>query len=191
MEKKTYRGAVQFKESPQGAFEAEFAALNVIDHDGDVTLPGAFTNGEAVRVSHWGHGWSELPVGRGVIQEDNGIAKVDGQFFLDTQTGKEHYLTVKNLGDLQEWSYGYDVIEASDGEFDGQKVRFLKKLKVHEVSPVMLGAGIGTRTTTIKAAKETHDSAAEAEGEAGVPGKPSGEAGRVAVDMTLQMIEYK
>ena len=45
-------------------------------------------------------------------------------------------------------------------------MRFLKKLKVYEVSPVMLGAGIGTQTTAIKSEKqynwqEIHDMAVQ------------------------------
>jgi hypothetical protein len=51
---------------------------------------------------------------------------------------------------LQEWSYSFDILDASFGEFEGKQVRFLRKLKVHEVSPVMLGAGIGTHTRAIK-----------------------------------------
>jgi phage head maturation protease len=75
---------------------------------------------------------------------------VDGRFFLDTEGGKETYRTVKNLGELQEWSYGFDILKESYGEFDDRSVRFLEALDVHEVSPVMLGAGIGTHTTAIK-----------------------------------------
>ncbi len=154
MNRKTFRASIELKADGQpGEFKATFATLNVIDLDGDVTLPGAFTDGERVRISHWQHDWNQLPVGKGTIREEADKAVVDGQFFLDTQSGKEHYLTVKALGDLQEWSYGFDILDYSFGEHEGQKVRFLRKLKVHEVSPVMLGAGIDTGTTDIKASK--------------------------------------
>ena len=33
---------------------------------------------------------------------------------------------------------------------DGRSVQFLERLKVHEVSPVILGAGIATRTLATK-----------------------------------------
>lgn len=152
MNTKFVRGPVTFKESGDaGGFRAVFSTLNVIDKDGDVTLPGAFKDGEAVRISFWGHRWQDLPVGKGVIGSDQQEAWVDGQFFLDTEAGRETYQTVKNLGELQEWSYGYDVLDESYGDFDNQKVRFLRGLKVIEVSPVMLGAGVNTRTQAIKA----------------------------------------
>jgi HK97 family phage prohead protease len=151
MNTKTFRGRMQLKADGQpGEFAAVFATLNVKDHDGDVTLPGAFTDGEQVRISAWGHAWDDLPVGRGEIHEVEEQAVVSGGFFLDTQAGKEHYQTVKALGDLQQWSYGFEVLDAEEGDWEGEKVRFLKKLKVFEVSPVMLGAGVGTRTTDIK-----------------------------------------
>jgi len=167
MERKVFKGTLELKaDGEPGQFKAVFATLNVVDLDGDVTLPGAFTDGQPVRISSWAHGWDKLPVGRGEIHEADGTALVDGRFFLNTQTGKEHYETVKALGDLQEWSYGFDIIEAEPGQFDGKDVRFLKKLKVYEVSPVMLGAGIGTQTTAIKSEKqynwqEIHDMAVQ------------------------------
>jgi HK97 family phage prohead protease len=151
---KTFSSPLELKADGQpGEFRAIFSRFNVIDHDGDVTIPGAFKDGEAIRISYWGHRWQDLPVGRGVIHQDDKVAWVDGQFFLDTLAGKETYQTVKNLGDLQEWSYGYDVNEAETGQFEDHDVQFLTSLTVHEVSPVMLGAGIGTETIDIKGAK--------------------------------------
>lgn len=155
MERKSFPCAIEWKkDGHEGEFSAIFSTLNVIDKDQDVTLPGAFGDGEAVRIGHWGHK-DELPAGRGVIHTDGLKAWVEGRFFTDTQTGREHYLTVKNLGELQEWSYGYDVLDSSPGQFDGQDVRFLKKLKVIEVSPVMRGAGVDTMTTDIKNAPDS------------------------------------
>lgn len=155
MVKKTYRAPIEFKEDgPEGSFRAVFSRLNVIDHDKDVTLPGAFTDGQKVRISYWGHRWQDLPVGRGEIHADEEKAWVDGQFFLDTEGGKETYLTVKHLSpDLQEWSYGFDVDKSRLGQFEDQDVQFLEALTVYEVSPVMLGAGIGTGTESIKGIK--------------------------------------
>jgi len=152
MKKKTWRGAVKLG-AQRGEFRAVFSTFNVIDHDGDVTLPGAFQDGQQVRIAYWGHRWEDLPVGRGEIHQNDKAAWVDGKFFLDTQMGKETYLTVKELDELQEWSYGFDVIDSEYGQFNGQNVQFLKKITVHEVSPVMLGAGVGTRTESIKSAR--------------------------------------
>jgi hypothetical protein len=145
---------VEIKDADKGEVAVVFATLNVIDHDGDVTPPGAFENGAKVRISAYGHtSWTgALPVGKGSIREVKNEAVMDGRFFMDTAAGADTFQVVKELGEdgLQEWSYGYDPVEYSFGEFEGQQVRFLNKLKVHEVSPVLLGAGVGTRLLTAK-----------------------------------------
>lgn len=153
MDRKFFRGRTDFKQNGQlGEFKAIFATLNVKDADGDVTLPGAFEENQPVRISAWGHKWDQLPVGRGTIHSDGKEAWVDGQFLLETETGKEHYNTVKGMGDLQEWSYGFKINDSIPGQFDGEPVRFLRKMHVVEVAPVMQGAGVDTRTADIKAA---------------------------------------
>lgn len=163
MESKSFRATIQLKADPSeaGQFVATFATLNVIDKDHDVTIPGAFQEGQAVRISAWGHNWGALPVGNGTIHADQEKAWVDGQFFLDTTAGKDTYLTVKNLGDLGEWSYGFEILKQSFGKFAGQDVRFLEGLNTFEVSPVMLGAGIDTGTDAIKGAKVGRRNAAK------------------------------
>jgi hypothetical protein len=153
MDRKAF-SRVEIKDEDKGEVTAVFATLNVIDSDGDVTPPGAFENGAKVRISAYGHtSWTgSLPVGKGSIREVKNEAILDGRFFLDTEAGADTFRVVKELGadGLQEFSYGYDPVEYSFGEFEGQQVRFLNKLKVHEVSPVLLGAGVGTRLLTAK-----------------------------------------
>lgn len=144
---------VEVKDADRGEVTAVFATLDVVDHDLDVTVPGAFTDGAAVRISAYGHAsWhGSLPVGKGTIREVGREAVLEGRFFLDTAAGVDTFRVVKELGELQEWSYGYDPVEWSYGDHhDGQRVRFLRRLKVHEVSPVLLGAGVGTRTIGAK-----------------------------------------
>jgi HK97 family phage prohead protease len=159
----TKRLAFKLEPGDQGTFQATFATFNVIDHDGDVTIPGAFTTGEAVRIAGWGHNWNMPPIGRGVIDQDESRAWVDGAFFLDTAAGLDTYLTVKHLGELQEWSYGFDIKKWSMGEFGEppDHVRFLEDMRVIEVSPVMLGAGIDTRTDAIKSLLASDDTLAD------------------------------
>lgn len=151
MEHKVFCSPIEVKaEGEPGEFSAIFSRFNVIDKDGDLTLPGAFKEGAEVRIAYWGHRWQDLPVGRGTINSDDQVARVQGRFFLDTQAGKETYLTVKNLGNLAEWSFGYDILDFGFERRDGKDVRILKALEVPEVSPVLLGAGIGTMTEMIK-----------------------------------------
>lgn len=145
---------VEVKDAEAGTVEAVFATFNVKDSDWDVTMPGAFENGAAALISAYGHkSWAGLlPVGKGTITATDTEAVFTGQFFMDTIGGQDTFKTVKATGELQEWSYGYDPVRYSYGEHAGERVRFLEQIKVHEVSPVMLGAGVGTRTLSAKGA---------------------------------------
>lgn len=142
---------LQVKDAEKGTVSAVFATLGVVDSHGDVTRPGAFRN-EDVLISAYGHGsWDgKAPVGKGSIKEVGSEAIFEGQFFMDTVAGAETFKTVKNTGGLQEWSYGFDILESAFGEVDGQPVQFLDSLKVYEVSPVLVGAGVDTRTLEVK-----------------------------------------
>ncbi|GGK32107.1 hypothetical protein GCM10010124_26070 [Pilimelia terevasa] len=155
---------VEVKDADRGEFAAIFSTFDVVDHDRDVTKVGAFTDGAPVRVSAYGHAiWGgALPVGKGVIRTTGREAIAEGAFFLDTAAGRDTFTVVKELGDLQEWSYGYDATKFSFGEVDGKQVRFLEELKVHEVSPVLLGAGVGTRTLSAKSGGSTFSDEAQA-----------------------------
>jgi hypothetical protein len=126
----------------------------VIDKDGDVTPAGAFEDGATVPISAYGHSsWEGVPpIGVGTIRSTAKEAILDGRFFMDQTAGRDTFIAVKELAErgLGEWSYGYDPVEFHFGEHDGTKVRFLDKLKVHEVSPVLVGAGVNTRTRSAK-----------------------------------------
>jgi hypothetical protein len=139
------------KLSDSGQVEVAFAQLGVIDRDGDLTEPGAFP-AKNVPMSAYGHtSWmGELPTGKGAIGEEDGWAIFKGAFFLDTDQGRNAYTTVKAMGDLQEWSYGYNPLDFAYETRDGDQIRILKTLDVFEVSPVLMGAGIGTHTRAIK-----------------------------------------
>jgi hypothetical protein len=131
---------------PQGKLTVAFSTLDAVDSDGDVTVHGAFTPTE-VPLSQWGHAsWQPgfLPIGRGTIREEGNRGVFRGQMFLGTQAGAETFEVLKALGPLSEFSYGYAVAEADRGMFEGRMVRFLRKLVVHEVSPVLKGAGVRT-----------------------------------------------
>lgn len=141
-----------------GTAQVAFAQLEVIDHDGDYTMPGAFTTGEQVKVCQTGHAHGELPAGVGEIVGEIEVegakwAVADVRFFMDTIAGSETYKTVKAIHDAghsQEWSYGYDTLAQAPGQVDGKQVNLLQKQHVYEISPVLRGAGIGTHTLGVK-----------------------------------------
>ncbi len=150
-------GPLELETHVPGTFIATIATFNTVDKDKDVTFPGAFPVGAHVVVSAYGHrSWKgALPVGKGVIGADDSTAWLDGRFFINTRAGADTYTTIKHLGPLQQWSYGYDLLEgitATDPRlraYPGAR-RGLVRLAVHEVSPVLAGAGIGTHTEYIK-----------------------------------------
>jgi hypothetical protein len=142
----------EFKLSETGDVTVAFSRFNVIDSDGDVTFPGAMPVGKAVPMSSYGHtSWDGAPpTGKGVISERLDLGIFAGGFFMETDQGRNAYHTTKAMADLQEWSYGYAVLDGPPGMFNGKRVRELRKLDVFEVSPVLRGAGVGTHTLAIK-----------------------------------------
>ncbi|MFD0901738.1 HK97 family phage prohead protease [Actinomadura sediminis] len=137
----------------EGRVTVQFATFNEVDYHGDITLPGAFTEGQEVLVSSYNHAsWKEAwPVGRGRIRTDSRAAYADLQFFLDTLAGSEAFKTVRATGNLQQWSYGFNIDKHRIvRDEDGDEVRILERVNVYEVSPVLQGAGRSTRTVAVK-----------------------------------------
>ena len=160
----------ELKEEAEGKVSAVFSVFNSLDSDGDVVLPGSiksgFKSGDVPMV--WAHKW-DMPIGKGRIKEDDGKATFDGEFFMDTDSGQEAYKIVKNMGDMQQWSFGYRVNDAERAPFksadseDEQDARYLKDLTVFEVSPVLVGANQDTYTMAIKSNKELLEDLVEEE----------------------------
>jgi hypothetical protein len=147
--------SVEVKADDSGQVEAVFATLGVVDHDGDVLTKGAFTDGAPVVISAYGHRShiGELPIGKGRIVMSDTEARLHGQFFLDTTHGLDAFRTVKALSDgdsLQEWSFSLRDIESHTEKVDGRDANVITKVSVKEVSPVLEGAGIATRTLAAK-----------------------------------------
>ena len=143
----------------EGKVEAVFSVFNEIDSDGDVVLPNSIKSGygDAGVAMVWAHDWKR-PIGRGEIVQDGDRAMFKGQFIMDTQEGRDAFATVKAMGDLQQWSFGYEVLDSENGTFqkDGSSTdaRYLKELKVWEVSPVLVGANQNTYTVGVKEKSE-------------------------------------
>ncbi len=132
----------------EGIVEAVFSTFGVIDRDGDMVKAGAIPEVE-IPIA-WGHDWRR-PVGRGAIATTRKNAKIEGRFFMDTEGGREAFNTVKAMGDLQQWSWGFEVKEWEFGEVDGKEgVRIIKDTEPFEVSPVLVGSNRDTRTVSVK-----------------------------------------
>jgi hypothetical protein len=127
---------------------ARIAVLSAVDSDGDTYAPGAFG-------TQWcsilpAHDRQAAPLGKARVYEEGDAALAELIFNLDNPDAKSWHSAIlfdlANGDSVQEYSYGYDVLDM-DYQVRGQdRVRLLKRLDVHEVSPVLVGAGVGTGT---------------------------------------------
>jgi HK97 family phage prohead protease len=141
---------VELKADAAGHIDAVFSTFGVVDSDGDILVREAFTDGQEAPLV-WSHDWSR-PVGKGVIRTDEKRAIFSGDFFMDTTDGADAYRTVKAMGSLQEFSWGFRILDAEPGDKDGMPVRYITKAELFEVSPVLVGANRETYTLAIKSA---------------------------------------
>lgn len=141
----------EFKaEDGEGSLSAVFSTFGMVDSDGDVLTPEAFTDGQSAPMV-WSHDWSR-PIGKGVVKVEPERAIFRGKLFLDTTDGLDAFRTIKAMGDLQEYSWGFRILDAEPGERDGMPVRYITKAELFEVSPVLIGANRETYTLAIKSA---------------------------------------
>lgn len=161
-------GTMEIKDADEGRVEAVIATLGVVDRDSDVITTDAIKSGAKVKMSGYGHDamWGGTPVGKGAIFVDGNKAVFKGQLFLSTARGKEIFSVLKEMGTDQEWSFGFRVMGSEVPDEDWTKKgarRILTKLDAFEVSPVMIGAGVGTRTLAVKEADDAAQQAAAVE----------------------------
>lgn len=159
--RKSFVGEVKILDELKGEVGAVISTFDVLDHDGDVASKASFPTGQPVIMSAYNHqSWKgALPLGYGTIDTTDNEAHFKGQFLMNTSHGSDAFYTVKALSEqgLQEWSYSLSGIQSHKGLKDGKPARFLDSFGVTEVSPVIKGASIGTRTTSIKGADDEFD----------------------------------
>lgn len=136
---------------------ARLATLSAVDSDGDTYAPGAFAwkeGGEQWVPILPAHNRGAMPIGKARVYEEGDLAYAELHLNLETAAGKEWQSHLKfDLGmgrPAQEWSYGFGVLDAAKEVRGEDPIRVLKRLDVHEVSPVVRGAGVGTATLTMK-----------------------------------------
>lgn len=136
---------------------ARLATLAEVDHDGDTYTPGAF--GWKDGQEQWcpmlpAHDRMAMPIGKARVYEEGGVAYAELHLNLETQAGMEWHKSLKfDLATgrpAQEWSYGFTTVDAVFEQRGQDRVRNLKRVDVHEVSPVVRGAGVGTATLMMK-----------------------------------------
>ncbi len=157
----------------EGEVEAVVATLHVVDKDGDLTLPGFFGTQPTKIVS--GHDWSQILLGKGTVTDEDGETAIfRGRLNLDDPAAAQLHTKLRFDMDhpppLIEWSYGFKILPggsrpAGDQDPDGARQILQPRpdgtpgAKVWEVSPVLVGAGEGTRTVAVKTAARRHTTA--------------------------------
>src|SRR5690606_7104209 len=153
MNRKVFRGELK-EVGDAGTFEAIIATLGVVDHDGDIVEPGALAGKVASIVP--AHQQHTIPLGRVRIEERGQSVVAIGKWNLEIQGAREWDAALKfdlaHPPAVQEWSWGYQVLDSEDAVINGEHVRKLKSVDLIEVSPVLRGASIGTRTLAAKSA---------------------------------------
>lgn len=151
---------LQIKDEAKGEVEAIVATIGVVDKDEDIIAVGAIKDGAKVKVSAYGHDaiFGSAPVGKGTLSVDGNKIVFKGRLFLTTSRGIETFQVLKEMGAEQQWSFGFRVMgqETPDDAQRGKGARrILTKLDAFEVSPVIIGAGVGTRTVAVKEEKSS------------------------------------
>lgn len=161
---KDFGARVKAAGDADGLAEGEFTALvsvfGNVDSVGDVVVPGAFADslaewaakGDPVPVI-WAHDWSDPYSHIGHVTKAEETADglvVTGQLDLDNPKAMQVYRLLKGRR-VTQFSFAYDIEDAAPAERDGVEVYELRKLKVHEVGPCLIGANQETQLLAAKA----------------------------------------
>lgn len=148
-----------------GQFTALVSVFGNKDSVGDVVLPGAFTetltewkaSGNPIPVI-WSHDWADPFSNIGAVldaeETDKGL-QVTGQLDLDNAKAAQVFRLLKS-GRVAQFSFAYDVEEGAWVETDENGIHEshyeLRKLKLYEVGPTLVGANQETELLAVKAA---------------------------------------
>lgn len=151
IEHKTIGSAKQATDA--GEFEAVIATFGEVDSDGDVLEKGAF-GGQVVSVLP-AHDSRSVPLGKASVVDRGDEAVAVGQFNLEIPAARDWSSALRfdlaHPPSKQEWSWGFVPTKFRFDTLDDQEVRVIEAVDLLEVSPVLRGASVGTRTIQAKA----------------------------------------
>lgn len=136
---------------------ARIATLSAVDHDGDTYLPGAFSWKDGGQ--QWcsilpAHDRRATPLGKARVYEEGDAALAELHFNLAIPEAKSWHsaimFDIAQGKSVQEYSYGFALLDFDYTVRGEDRIRQFKRVDVHEVSPVLKGAGIGTGTLGMK-----------------------------------------
>jgi hypothetical protein len=155
----------------EGKVRAVVATFDTVDNDGEVILEGAIADGMKVTGSAFNHDTvmghimqtgipDAAPVAKGVIRIEGKSAVAYLDYFMETQRGREAFLTVKAMGTDQPWSFAFrkEAVENPSKDWQAKGARLLLTRLgpfldgAMEVSPVKMPGGKNTGTLGAKEA---------------------------------------
>lgn len=143
-------------DDPEGTFTGYASVFGNVDSYGEVVVKGAFADAlkaQSTYPVYWSHQMSDpmMNIGKTVdIREDDHGLYVKGQLDLETPMGAQVYRLIKD-GRVNQMSFAFDVEDYAfaSSEEKGEYVE-LRKLKLHEVSVVQVGANQATELLDVK-----------------------------------------
>lgn len=156
LEHKNLKVRVELKEDngADGVIEAYVSVFGNTDSYGDVIVKGAFEDSLKKKLPKgvWAHDWQQPIATTLEAKEDAHGLYIKGQLVLGVQRADEARLLLK-AGAIDEFSIGFTVEDYE--EKDG--VRYIKKIKLYEWSPVLWGANDATELISVKSAEKKDD----------------------------------
>lgn len=142
-----------------GEFIATASVIGNVDRYGETVMPGAFdetlaewaASGDPIPVI-WMHNWADPFAHIGVVKsiaEIDGALQYRGQIDLDDPYAVKVYKLMKGRRVTQQ-SFGFDVLEGGMATHDGEEVYEIRKAKLFEVGPCLVGVNSATELLDIK-----------------------------------------
>lgn len=163
MKIKSFPGRVKAAGEDDGADEGVFEALVSVfgnrDSYGDVVVKGAFADtlaewkasGDPIPVI-WNHMAHDPDYHLGEVldaeEREDGLW-VKGRLDLDEPKARKVYRLLKGRR-VTQFSFAYDVIDGQFVKSDGVESYELRKMKLHEVGPTLLGVNQETQLLAVK-----------------------------------------
>lgn len=131
----------------EGTFEGYAAIFGTPDALGEVVMPGAFNKtikeGKR-RPMLWYHD-PRNPIGTAELEIDEKGLKIRGEFDMNVQAAREKHSLMKK-GAIRGLSFGFNTIK----DIWKDSTRFLKEVKLFEISPVTFQAHDKAMVTSVK-----------------------------------------
>jgi len=159
MQTKNLTAQVKATGDDTGEFEAIVAVFGNVDSGGDVIAKGAFadnlaeweTSGDPIPVV-WSHDSNDPFSHIGSVLEasetETGLL-VKGQLDLDNPKAAQVHKLLKGRR-VTQFSFAYSVLDSGPTEVDGVKATELRRLKLYEVGPTLVGMNQSTELLSAK-----------------------------------------